>query len=56
MPPKTRQKNDEAAEDNSESSTAEDAPSTSNLQELQAKIGVREPEGRHPQVEGRPLE
>ena len=42
MPPKTRQQNDEAAEDNSESSTAENTPSTSNLQELKAKIAALE--------------
>ena len=40
MPPKTRQKNDGAAENNSESSTAEDTPPTSNLQELEAKIAA----------------
>ena len=42
MPPITRQKNDGAAEENSESSTAEDTPPTSNLQELQAKIAALE--------------
>ena len=42
MPPKTRQKNDGAAENNSESSTAEDTPPTSNLQELKAKIAALE--------------
>ena len=40
MPPITRQKNDGAAEENSESSTAEDTPPTSNLQELEAKIAA----------------
>ena len=42
MPAKTRQQNDGAAEDNSESSTAENTPPTSNLQELQAKIAALE--------------